>query len=165
MFDIDVNGTVYTVEEDLDLLDWLRQKLRLTSVKNGCGEGVCGACTVLVDGWVRRACQLSTAKVAGRKLVTVEGLPERQKEIFARAFAKAGAVQCGFCTPGMVICAKALLDWNPDPTAQEIREAIRHNICRCTGYVKIEQAIALAARVLRGEDGLVDFTKTRAITL
>ncbi|MBC9785114.1 selenium-dependent xanthine dehydrogenase [Heliobacterium chlorum] len=151
MHTIHVNGAVHSVNDDENLLDFLRDTLHITSMKNGCGEGACGACMVLIDGKAMRACLYTLAKVDGKKILTVEGLSEEEKEIYARAFAEAGAVQCGFCIPGMVISAKALLDKQPNPTTQEIKAALRGNICRCTGYVKIEKAIAMAATVLRGE--------------
>ncbi len=146
-----LNGKTRTADESLNLLSYLREEAGLTSVKNGCAKGACGACTVLVDGAGKRACLLSLGKVAGKSVLTVEGLSSREKEAYARAFAQAGAVQCGFCTPGMVMAAKALLGKNPNPTRQEVRTAIRGNICRCTGYVKIVDAILLAAGLLRGE--------------
>lgn len=151
MYTIDINGTVHNVSEDMNLLDFLRDEVQVTSLKNGCGEGACGACMLLVDGKAMRACILTVAKASGKKLLTVEGLSEREKEAYTWAFAEAGAVQCGFCIPGMIISAKALLDKNPNPTAQEIKQSIRGNICRCTGYIKIEKGIFLAAQVLRGE--------------
>lgn len=151
MYSIDINGTVLSVQEDMNLLDFLRDEAHVTSLKNGCGEGACGACMLLVDGKAMRACILTVAKAAGKKLLTVEGLTDREKEAYSWAFAEAGAVQCGFCIPGMIISAKALLDKNLNPTPQEIKQSIRGNICRCTGYVKIEQGISLAAQVLRGE--------------
>ncbi len=151
MFTIDLNGTITPTEEDKNLLDFLRNELHVTSLKNGCSEGACGACMVLVDGKAMRACLLTVAGASGRKLMTVEGLSGREKEAYAWAFAEAGAVQCGFCIPGMIISAKALLDINPNPSDDEIKEAIRGNICRCTGYVKIGQAVSLAAKELRGE--------------
>lgn len=151
MFIVNINGSDYSVKEDINLMDFLRDELRVTSLKNGCGEGACGACMVLVDGRAVRACLLTTGKAAGKRIVTVEGLNDREKEVYAWAFAEAGAVQCGFCIPGMVISAKALLDVNPGPTPRDIKEAIRGNICRCTGYIKIEKAIDLAAGVFRGE--------------
>ncbi len=151
MFSLDVNGKIYTAAEDMNLLEFLRDHLHITSLKNGCGEGACGACTILADGKKMRACVLTVAKAAGKKLVTVEGLSEPEQEAYTWAFAEAGAVQCGFCIPGMVISAKGLLDTNPNPTNQDIKEAIHGNICRCTGYVKIEKAIQMAAQVLRGE--------------
>lgn len=149
MFKVNLNDKTYTIEEDINLLDFLRDHARVTSAKNGCAEGTCGACMILVDGKAMRACLLTVAKVADKQLFTVEGLPDR--EIFAWAFTEAGAVQCGFCIPGMIISAKALLNKDPNPTAQAVKEAIRGNICRCTGYIKIEQGIMLAAKALRGE--------------
>ncbi|SDH41628.1 selenium-dependent xanthine dehydrogenase [Desulfosporosinus hippei] len=151
MYTIDINGAVHNVQEDKNLLDFLRDEVQVTSLKNGCGEGACGACMLLVDGKAMRACILTVAKASGKKLLTVEGLSEREKEAYTWAFAEAGAVQCGFCIPGMIISAKALIDKNPNPTAQEIKQSIRGNICRCTGYIKIELGISLAAQVLRGE--------------
>lgn len=151
MYSIDINGTVFSVQDDMNLLDFLRDEAHVTSLKNGCGEGACGACMLLVDGKAMRACILTVAKAAGKKLLTVEGLSDREKEAYSWAFAEAGAVQCGFCIPGMIISAKALLDKNLNPTPQEIKQSIRGNICRCTGYVKIEQGISLAAQALRGE--------------
>ena len=151
MYTVHINQDIYQVEQDVSLLTYLRDTLRLTSVKNGCGEGACGTCTVLVDGRAMRACLLTVAKVAGKRVVTVEGLSNREKEIYAWAFAQAGAVQCGFCIPGMVMSAKGLLDKKADPMPQEVKEALRGNICRCTGYVKIEEAVLLAAKALRGE--------------
>lgn len=151
MFTVDLNGSIYSIEEDMNLLDFLRDEAQVTSVKNGCSEGACGACMVLVEEKAMQACLLTMAKVNGKRLMTVEGLSDTEKEAYARAFAEAGAVQCGFCIPGMIISAKALLDKNLNPSAKEIKEAIRGNICRCTGYVKIEQAIGLAAGILRGE--------------
>ena len=151
MYNIDINDTVYSVQEDMNLLEYLRDKAQVTSLKNGCGEGVCGTCMLLVDGKAMRACLLTVAKASGKKLLTVEGLSQREKDAYTWAFAEAGAVQCGFCIPGMIISAKALIDNTPNPTTQEIKKSIRGNICRCTGYVKIEQGIFLAAQILRGE--------------
>jgi selenium-dependent xanthine dehydrogenase len=149
MHSVTINGQDHTSERDQNLLEYLRDELRLTSVKDGCSEGACGACMVLVDGKATRACLFTTAKLAGRKVVTVEGLSQREQDVYAHAFANAGAVQCGYCIPGMVISAKGLLDANPDPTPPEVKRAIHGNICRCTGYVKIEQAILEAAKLLR----------------
>ena len=149
MYQFTINGVVYQETEDENLLEYLRETLRLTSVKNGCGEGACGACMVLVNGLAMRACLLSLSRLQDKTVITVEGLSEREKEVYAWAFAEAGAVQCGFCTPGMVISAKGLLDKDPEPSAARIKEALRGNICRCTGYVKIEQAIMMAAQALR----------------
>ncbi len=134
------------------MIRFLRDELRLTSVKDGCSEGACGACMILVDGKAVRACILTTAKAFGKNILTVEGLSEREKETFVYAFGSKGAVQCGFCIPGMVISAKALLDKNPSPTTDEIKAAIRGNVCRCTGYRKIIEGIELAAAILRGDE-------------
>ena len=144
-----VNGQSVTVEENRKLLRFLRDELRLTSVKDGCSEGACGTCTVLIDGKATRACIPQTDKLEGKTIVTVEGLTDWEKEVYTYAFGQAGAVQCGFCTPGMVMAAKGLLDANPSPSREEAAFAIRTNICRCTGYVKIIDAILLAAEVFR----------------
>ena len=146
-----VNGNPIQCTKNVSLLRFLRDELHLTSVKDGCSEGACGTCTILIDGKTVRACTVKTGHLDGAHIVTVEGLSDREKEIYTYAFGEAGAVQCGFCIPGMVICAKGLLDRVPDPTEEEIRHAIRHNICRCTGYVKIVAAIRLAAKLLREE--------------
>ena len=144
-----VNGQTVTVERNQKLLRYLRDELHLTSVKDGCSEGACGTCTVLIDGKPTKACIPQTDKLEGKTILTVEGLTDFEKDVYAYAFGEAGAVQCGFCIPGMVISAKALLDGNPDPTEEEAAYAIRNNICRCTGYVKIIQGILLAAKLLR----------------
>ncbi|MBC2398202.1 selenium-dependent xanthine dehydrogenase [Clostridium tetanomorphum] len=149
MYRFKLNGKEVVVEEDKNLLEYLREDARLTSVKNGCGEGACGACMILVDGNKVRACLLTTSKVHEKSILTVEGLSKREKDLYTWAFSEAGAVQCGFCIPGMVISAKGLLDNNLNPTRKEIKEAIKGNVCRCTGYVKIEKAIAMVAKALR----------------
>ena len=146
-----VNGRAVTVENNQKLLRYLRDTLHLTSVKDGCSEGACGTCTILVDGKAVKACVLSTKRAAGKEIVTVEGLSEAERDAFVYAFGAVGAVQCGFCIPGMVIAGKALLDQNPNPTEAEIKKAIRGNVCRCTGYKKIIEGIALAGAILRGE--------------
>jgi len=150
MVNFTVNGqAVQCHVETKKLITFLRDDLRLTSVKEGCGEGACGTCMVLVDGKVTKACIPAVSKLEGKSVVTVEGLSSREREVFAYAFAAAGAVQCGFCIPGMVISAKGLLDSNNDPDRIDVKKAIRLNICRCTGYTKIEDAILLAAELLR----------------
>ena len=123
-----------TTEENKPLLRYLRDDLRLYSVKDGCSEGACGTCTVVVDGYAVKACVLTTERAAGKSIITVEGLSLREKEAFVYAFGTAGSVQCGFCIPGMVMAGKALIDRNPDPTEAEIKKAIKGNVCRCTGY-------------------------------
>ncbi len=144
-----VNGKPVTVEKNQKLIRFLRDVLGLTSVKDGCSEGACGTCTVLIDGKAARACIPQTDKLEGKSVVTVEGLTEFEKQVYTYAFGHAGAVQCGFCIPGMVMCAKGLLDMNPNPSREEAAFAIRNNICRCTGYVKIIDAILLAAECFR----------------
>ncbi len=144
-----VNGKPVTVENNRKLIRFLRDELGLTSVKDGCSEGACGTCTVLIDGRPTRACIPQTDKLEGKSVLTVEGLTDFEKRVYTYAFGQAGAVQCGFCIPGMVMCAKALLDTNPSPTREEAAFAIRNNICRCTGYVKIIDAVLLAAELLR----------------
>ena len=144
-----VNGRTVVCPENKKLIRFLRDDLRLTSVKNGCSEGACGTCTVLIDGKAVKACVQQTDRMEGKTVLTCEGLTAREREVYAYAFTEAGAVQCGFCTPGMVMAAKGLLDANPDPTPADVKNAIRMNICRCTGYKKIEEAILLAARVFR----------------
>lgn len=144
-----LNGRDVEIEEGRTLINYLREGCDLTSVKNGCGEGACGACMVLVDGKATKACILKSDKIEGKEIQTVEGLSDRDKKVFAYAFSKAGAVQCGFCIPGMVISAKALLLKTLNPTLDEVKKALMGNICRCTGYVKIEKAVLMAAEILR----------------
>ena len=144
-----INGAEVTVAKKQKLLRYLRDELHLTSVKDGCSEGACGACTVLINGEPCRACVPDTERLDGKHILTVEGLSDFEKAAYTFAFGEAGAVQCGFCIPGMVLCAKALLDRTPDPTEEQIRWAIRNNYCRCTGYVKIVEAIRLAGKILR----------------
>ena len=146
---ITVNGIQVSGRAGKKLLDFLREDLRLTSVKNGCGSGACGACTVLADGKPVCSCVTTLGKAAGKKIVTVEGLCQREKDVYAFAFAEAGAVQCGFCIPGMVLRAKSLIDTDNNPDEGAIRKAIRPNICRCTGYAKIIEAIGIAAALFR----------------
>ncbi len=124
------------------LLRLLREKLGLTGTKEGCGIGECGACTVLLDGLAVNSCLILVPKVEGRRVETVEGLGSRESlHPLQRSFIEHGAVQCGFCTPGMLMSAKALLEKNPKPTREEIKEAISGNLCRCTGYQQIMEAI------------------------
>ena len=149
MFSFYINGKEYHEEKDMKLLPFLRNVCKLKSVKDGCSEGACGTCHVLIDGKAAKACVPKLSKLEGKHILTIEGFEEEEKEIFVRAFGEAGAVQCGFCIPGMVIVAKGLLDKNPDPTRADAADAIKNNICRCTGYKKIIDGILLAAKYKR----------------
>ena len=149
---VDITCTIKGRERNLAveatelLVDTLRLRLGLTGTKKACGTGDCGACTVIVDGEAVRSCILLTASMHGKSITTIEGLGDvSHLHPIQQAFIDAGAVQCGYCTPGMILTAKALLDRQPHPTPEQIREAISGNLCRCTGYVKIEAAIRMAA--------------------
>lgn len=144
-----VNGQKIETSEEKNLLDFLRDNLGLISVKNGCKEGACGTCTVLIDGKAMKSCIFTTKKIDGKEIKTIEGFSEREKAVFAYAFTECGAVQCGFCIPGMVVAAKSLFLKTLNPTREEVKKALVGNICRCTGYVKIEEAILLAAKLFR----------------
>ncbi len=149
---LSINGTLYASEVDAKdlLLDVIREKIGLTGTKEGCGTGECGACTVLLNGEAVNSCLCLAIAMEGKKIVTVEGLGDPSNlHPLQRAFIDNGAVQCGFCTPGLLISAEALLRKNSDPSEQEIREGIAGNICRCTGYLKIVQSIEQAASALR----------------
>ncbi len=144
-----VNGEVFEilVEPNELLVDVLRDKLDLTGTKVGCGTGDCGACTVIVNGKAVNSCLMLAIEANGKEILTIEGLAKNgQLHPVQQSFVDEGAIQCGFCTPGMVLSAKALLDRNPHPTDEEIRMEIAGNICRCTGYVKIIDAIRAASR-------------------
>ncbi|MFR5601683.1 MAG: 2Fe-2S iron-sulfur cluster-binding protein [Lachnospiraceae bacterium] len=151
MYTLLINGKTVEAEGNRKLIDVLRNDCHLKSVKDGCSEGACGTCTILVDGKTVKACVQPVSRFEGKTILTVEGLTEREKEVYVHAFGEAGAVQCGFCIPGMVMCAKGLLDTNLNPTRDEIAFAIRNNICRCTGYKKIIDAIEMAAKIFREE--------------
>ena len=132
------------------LLDVLREQLGLTGTKNGCDAGDCGACTVIMDGKAILSCLTPVLQAAGKEIITVEGLAQEGKlHPLQEAFIECGAVQCGFCTPGMLLSAKALLDQNPSPTQEEVKVAISGNLCRCTGYKKIIDAIMLASKRIK----------------
>ena len=148
-----VNGDVYEimVKPNASLLDVLRNELDLTGTKRGCDSGDCGACTVIMDGKAVDACLVLAMKADGCNIVTIEGLAHGNKlDPIQEAFLEKGAVQCGFCTPGMALATKALLDNNPNPTKEEIKAGIAGNLCRCTGYTKIIEAIQTASQKMSG---------------
>lgn len=153
-FRLSVNNRIFEVQAkpNATLLSVLRDQLDLTGAKCGCGTGDCGACTVLLDGEAVRSCIVPVKNAVGKQITTIEGLA-RGSELhpIQRAFVECGAIQCGFCTPGMILAAKALLDHNPNPTEDEIRAAIRFNLCRCTGYARIVEAVLYAAELLQKE--------------
>ncbi len=145
---LNINSRDYPlqVESNWTLLYVIRELLRFTGSKYGCGTGDCGACKVLIDGEAKNSCTLLARNMEGKKIVTIEGVSQGgQLHPIQQAFIDAGAIQCGFCTPGMVITSIALLSKSPDPTEDEILEALGNNLCRCTGYKKIVEAIRLAA--------------------
>lgn len=158
MYSFKVNGESVQTHRDISLMQYLREELGLFSVKNGCSEGTCGTCSVLIDGRLSKACIQKTSTLDGKAIDTLEGFSLREKEVYAHAFDRAGAVQCGFCTPGMLVATKALLDVNPDPTREDCAAAIRGNICRCTGYVKIVDAMMMAAELMRTGADLIQNT-------
>ena len=160
MFTVHVNGKDYESAHDKKLLRFLRDDLHLTATKDGCSEGVCGTCTVLVDGKKTKACTVSLSRLQGKKVLTVEGIDPAEMRVYEHCFAEAGAVQCGFCIPGMVISAKSLLDQTLTPTRADVKAAIRGNLCRCTGYQKIEDAILLAADFFREHRPIPDPART-----
>ncbi len=145
---VTINGepVLWQVKPGERVLDLLRRE-GFASVKHGCGEGDCGSCTILVDGETMRACLLLAGQMEGREITTVDalGTPEKPHPI-QKAFVECGAVQCGFCTPGMILSAYALIKRIPDPTEEDVREALDGNLCRCTGYVKIVEAVLVAAK-------------------
>ncbi len=160
---LNVNGEdrEVAVEVHHTLLEVLREELELTGTKHGCELGECGSCAVLVDGEPVLSCLALPIELVGRKIVTVEGLADRGRlHPLQVAFAELGAAQCGYCIPGILVTAKALLDRAPAPGRQEIREALAGNLCRCTGYTKILDAVELAARRMR--DGVGERSKANA---
>ena len=160
--DLSVNGETYTldVEPRTTLLDALRDHLRLTGAHAGCEHGVCGACTVLFDGVAVRSCLMFAPQAEGSAITTIEGVTPGPGELspIQDAFCETHGMQCGYCTPAMILAAHSLLAGNPDPTREEIVEAISGNLCRCTGYAQIIEAIALAAERMRGANRPPDRT-------
>ena len=148
-----VNGSDYDLQIRpwATLLEVLREDLGLTGAKEGCGEGECGACTVIVDGKAVNSCIMLAAEAEGKEVITIEGLANGETlHPIQEAFIEAAGLQCGFCTPGMILSTKVLLDANPDPTEDEIRKGLEGNFCRCTGYTKIFESVRVAAGKMRG---------------
>jgi len=151
MNEITVNRKNYEIQDsdlEMSLIDYLRNKLHLTGTKNGCNIGVCGACTVLVNGASKRSCKVKIGSIIGKEVLTIEGMENADGSLhpLQQAFIDAGAIQCGFCTSGMIISAYALLLKDPAPTREKIKKAIAGNLCRCTGYQQIVDAVELAAQ-------------------
>ena len=156
LVEITVNGRFYRsyIDEDTTLLDYLRRELALTGTKCACNSAECGACTVIVDGRAVYSCSMLAIQAFGKSVLTIEGVSaDRAGQAIQQAYIDAGAVHCGFCTPGFIMSTKSLLERNHHPTESEIREALAGNLCRCTGYVQIVDAVMLAAERLYGLEG------------
>ncbi|MGI6492583.1 MAG: (2Fe-2S)-binding protein [Pelotomaculum sp.] len=152
ILNVTINGERITVEVDpeMTLLDFLREKMLLTGTKKGCGKGECGACTVIMDGKAVNSCIIPVMRAMDTEIQTIEGVADGDKlHPIQEEFINRGAIQCGFCTPGMIMSAKALLDKEPNPDRELVKEALGGNVCRCTGYKKIEEAVLGAAERLR----------------
>jgi carbon-monoxide dehydrogenase small subunit len=150
--ELEVNEIRYkrTIRASMTLLDFLREELGMKGTKRGCDSGQCGACTIIMDGKTVNACLVLAIQADGKEILTIEGLSSGGRlHPLQEAFVEEGAVQCGFCVPGMILSAKALLDEKKDPSGEEIREALSGNLCRCTGYVKIIKAVQKAAALMR----------------
>ncbi|CZR98462.1 MULTISPECIES: (2Fe-2S)-binding protein [unclassified Clostridioides] len=153
VIELDINGTVkeVAIENKWTLLYVLREKLNLTGSKCGCSTGDCGACKIILNGEAVNSCLILAKNAVGKKIMTIEGLSDGINiHPIQQAFIDCGAVQCGYCTPGMIMSAKALLDKNPNPSEMDVRKSIDNNLCRCTGYVKIVEAILLSAKRMGG---------------
>ena len=151
---INVNGVNYDkdIDPSLRLIDFLREELKLKGTKEGCGEGECGVCTVIVGGKTINSCLMLASSVDGKNVITIEGVSDNNKlHPIQEAFMEVGAVQCGYCTPGMILSAKALLDKNPNANEEEIKSSLSGNLCRCTGYKKIIQAVILAEEKIKSK--------------
>ena len=151
-----VNGRRVTAEKNQKLLRFLRDELRLTSVKDGCSEGACGTCTVLIDGKPTKACVPQTDKLEGKSVITVEGLSDWEKQVYTWAFGEAGAVQCGFCIPGIIMSAMEMVNSGKTFTRDEIRKNLSGHLCRCTGYQNIIDGVEKAVEIVNGHCGSED---------
>ena len=157
--ELNINNSIgsYDVEPRLTLLDFIRDEMKLKGTHAGCEHGVCGACTIILNGEAVRSCMVLAVQAVGDEIITIEGINAKEERtgelnVLQDAFCEAHGMQCGYCTPGMVISAEVLLKKNSNPTREEVREAISGNICRCTGYVQIVDAIMLAAERLSGRN-------------
>lgn len=148
---LNINDKIYerTIDPEMRLVDFIRDEARLKGTKEGCGEGECGACTVIVSGHTMNSCLLLAAAMEGKKIITIEGVGGEELHPLQQSFMEVGAAQCGYCTPGMILSAKALLDENLQVSQEEIREAISGNLCRCTGYEKIVKGVLAAQQKLQ----------------
>ncbi|HEY8883061.1 MAG TPA: 2Fe-2S iron-sulfur cluster-binding protein, partial [Dermatophilaceae bacterium] len=153
---ISVNGQDYSVSDEKPLLSVLRDEIGMLSVKEGCDDATCGTCVVIANGKLVKSCSRKTSTFENQEIITTEGLSEREKDVYVEAFGETGAVQCGFCIPGMVMAGKALLDKNPDATRDDVSKGIRLDVCRCTGYKKVEDAILSAGQMLRDDKEITD---------
>lgn len=152
LFRVNEREVTVTTAADQRLIDLLREDLGLTGTKEGCGEGECGACTILLDGQAVNSCLIYASQISGKSVTTIEGLATENLHPLQRAFMEKGAIQCGFCTPGFIMSACALLAKDVDPSEDQIRWELSGNLCRCTGYTKIITAVRYAAKLLREQD-------------
>ncbi|WP_040194528.1 (2Fe-2S)-binding protein [Clostridium culturomicium] len=151
---LNINDKIYekVIDPEMRLVDFIRDEARLKGTKEGCGEGECGACTVIVNGKSMNSCLLLAVSMEGKEIITIEGVAAKELHPLQQAFMEVGAVQCGYCTPGMILSAKALLDENLQVSEEDIREAISGNLCRCTGYEKIVEGVLTAQQMLQNQD-------------
>lgn len=151
---LNINDKIYekVIDPEMRLVDFIRDEARLKGTKEGCGEGECGACTVIVNGKSMNSCLLLAVSMEGKEIITIEGVAAKELHPLQQAFMEVGAVQCGYCTPGMILSAKALLDENLQASDEDIRDAISGNLCRCTGYEKIVEGVLTAQQMLQNQD-------------
>lgn len=151
---LNINDKIYekVIDPEMRLVDFIRDEARLKGTKEGCGEGECGACTVIVNGKTMNSCLLLAVSMEEKEIITIEGVAAKELHPLQQAFMEVGAVQCGYCTPGMILSAKALLDENLQASEEDIREAISGNLCRCTGYEKIVEGVLTAQQMLQNQD-------------